>query len=123
MAKTSGSSADTRTVTRRDPLVEITLHQANEKKYRSEYAKAIEIYDRVLEIDPKHARAFHSKGNVLDMLGRYEEAISCYDLALTYDPNNAETLYNKGVTLSKMRCQSEGIECIEQGVSLALGTQ
>jgi tetratricopeptide (TPR) repeat protein len=123
MAETSGFGADALTITRRDPLVEITLHQANEMKYRGDYAKALEIYDRVLEIDPKHARAFHSKGNVLDMLGRSEEALSCYDLALTYDPNNAETLYNKGVTLRKMRCQSEGSECIERGVSIALGAQ
>ncbi|WP_067051427.1 tetratricopeptide repeat protein [Methanofollis ethanolicus] len=123
MAETSGSSADALTVTRRDPLAEITLHQANEMKYRGDYAKAIEIYDRVLEIDPKHARAFHSKGNVLDMLGRSEEAISCYESALTCDPNNAESLYNKGVTLCKIGHQSEGIECIERGVSLALGAQ
>lgn len=123
MPKSNGSGADTRTVTRLDPLTEIKLHQANEMKHRRDYARAIEVYDQVLEIDPKHARALHSKGNTLDLLGRYEEAISCYESALMCDPNNAETLYNKGVTLIKMGCQSEGLECIERGASLSFGTR
>jgi len=123
MPKTYGSGADTRTVTKLDPLAEIKLHQANEMKHRRDYAKAIEIYDRVLEIDPKHARALHSKGNTLDLLGRYEEAVSCYESALMCDPNNAETLFNKGTTLVKVGRQSEGIEFIERGVSLSVGTK
>jgi len=107
----------------RNPFAEITLQQANELKYRNDYANAIEIYDQVLEIDPQNARAFHSKGNAMDLLGRYEEAISCYESALTCDPNNAETLYNKGVTLCKIGRQSEGVECIERGVSISFGNQ
>jgi len=121
MEKTIRPRSDSGIVSMINPHVEIMLRQANEKKYHEDYAKAIEGYDQVLKIDPRHARAFHSKGNVLDMLGRYEEAISCYESALEYDPFNAETWYNKGITLSKMGCKNESIEFIQRGLSLAIG--
>lgn len=111
-----------RIVTNINPYTEINLHKANEMKYRGDYEQALTIYDQVLSIDPRNARAHHAKGNIMDILGNHEEAVSCYDSALECDPLNAETWYNKGVTLSKMGCQDEGIECIRQGVSLAIGT-
>ena len=49
----------------RNPFAEITLQEANEMKYRNDYAIAIEIYDQVLEIDPQNVRVFHSKGNAM----------------------------------------------------------
>lgn len=118
----NGMNTTARVVTILNPYAEIILHQANEKKYQGDYEQALTIYDQVLSIDPKNARAHHAKGNIMDILGNHEEAVSCYNSALECDPLNAETWYNKGVTLSKMGCQEEGIECIRQGVSLAIGT-
>ncbi len=105
-----------------NPYVEIILHQANEMKHRGDLTKALEIYDQVLLIDPQNARACHSKGNVMDMLGRYKEAVACYEMALEIDPLHAEAWYNKGVTLSKMGCDNDGVECIQKGISLAVGS-
>lgn len=122
MAQMSPSGAETRIVTL-DPHEEIMLHQANEMKYRNEYVKAIRIYDQVLQTNPRHATALHSKGNALDMLGRYDEAVSCYDSALKCDPSNAETWYNKGVTLKKMGNEKDASDCMMTGVSIAIGHQ
>jgi tetratricopeptide (TPR) repeat protein len=121
MEETIRSRSDSGTVSMLNPHVEIMLRQANEMKHREDYTKAIEAYDQVLKIDPRHARALHSKGNVLDMLGRYEEAISCYDSALECDSLNAETWYNKGITLNKTGCKNESIKCILRGLSLSIG--
>ena len=121
MEETIRTRSDSGTVSMLNPHVEIMLRQANEMKHREDYAKAIEVYDQILQIDPRHARTFHSKGNVLDMLGRYDEAVSCYELALDCDPHNAETWYNKGITLNKMGCRNDSIECILRGLSLAIG--
>jgi tetratricopeptide (TPR) repeat protein len=121
MEETMRSRSDSGTVSMINPHIEIMLRQANERKYHEDYAKAIEGYDQVLKIDARHVRAFHSKGNVLDTLGKYEEAISCYELALECDPYNAETWYNKGITLLKMGCKKDSFECIQRGLSLAIG--
>ncbi len=106
-----------------NPHAEIILHQASEMKHRGDLTRALEIYDQVLEIDPQNVRACHSKGNVMDMLGRYKEAVDCYDLALERDPLHAEAWYNKGVTLTKMGCEEDGVACIQRGISLAIGAR
>ncbi|MDD1727683.1 MAG: tetratricopeptide repeat protein [Methanospirillum sp.] len=123
MGGETGSGIENRIIHVIDPHVEIILRQANELKLRQEYEKAITIYDQVLELDPRNARGFHSKGNVFDILGRYEEAIVCYESALECDPLNAETWYNKGVTLTKMGSSQEGNECIHRGISIATGAE
>ncbi len=121
MTKVEGSGRSNRIITLRNPYAESILKQANNLKNQSEYAKAIDLYDRVLAIEPGNHRAFHSKGNALDMSGHFEEAVVCYDSALECDPFNAETWYNKGVTLLKLGRQDEGDFCIERGISFAFG--
>jgi tetratricopeptide (TPR) repeat protein len=120
MPEIQGFSAPGRIVTITNPYVELTLHQAMDMRMQGNYQDALEVYDRVLEMDPYEARAYHGKGDILDYLGRYDEAISCYDSALECDPSNAETWYNKGVTLRKAGRMEEGAECMFQGVSRAL---
>ena len=53
------------------------------------YEKAVQCYDRALEIDPKGADVWNNKGVALDALGRYDEAVQCYDRALEVDPKYA----------------------------------
>ena len=120
MADNQDFNVTGRIVTITNPYAEIILHQAHEMKNQGEYLKAIEIYDQVLEIDPRNSRAHHSKGDIFDLMGRYQDAIACYDSALECDPFNAETWYNKGVTLNKMGCSDDSTECIHKGVSLAI---
>ena len=85
---------------------------------RKKYEKAIECYDRALEINPNFVEAWNNKGNVLDELGRYEEAIECYDKALEINPNYAEAWNNKGVTLSMLRRYEEAIECFDRALEI-----
>jgi tetratricopeptide (TPR) repeat protein len=109
-----------RILTFTNPHIEIMLHMAHEMKMLGDYEKALEIYDRVIEMDPRNARAYHVKGNIYDLTGRYDEAITSYNAALERDPLNAETWYNKGVTLRKMGRKDESDECLLEGVSRAL---
>ena len=120
MADFQGFSSTGRIVTITNPYAEIILHQAHEIRDQGDYLKALEIYDQVLEIDPRHAQAHHNKGDIYDLMGKYEDAVACYDSALECDPFNAETWYNKGVTLSKMGCPDDSAECIHNGVYLAV---
>ena len=41
--------------------------------------KALQSYDKALELNPYYVYAWSSKGNALSNLGRYKEAIDCYD--------------------------------------------
>lgn len=58
--------------------------------------KALEAFDRTLELDPNHYRAAINRGNALMNLGRHEEAIAAYDHALELNPNADLAWANRG---------------------------
>jgi tetratricopeptide (TPR) repeat protein len=66
------------------------------------YEEAIPCYDKCLEIDPNHTRAWIGKGNTLFGLGRYEEAITCYDKAIKINPGDSLALNNRDLALTKL---------------------
>ena len=49
-----------------------------------EYTKAIEYYDKAIELNPQYAVAWDNKGMVLARLGKYNEAVKCYDKAMIF---------------------------------------
>lgn len=52
--------------------------------------EAVEYYTKCLELNPKDAEAWDSKGAALYALKRYEEAINCFDRALEIAPDSEE---------------------------------
>jgi tetratricopeptide (TPR) repeat protein len=60
-----------------------------------EYEKAIECFDRVLEVDKNDEFAWTSKGSALYSLKRYDDAVSCFDRALEIDPQSLEAVQFK----------------------------
>jgi tetratricopeptide (TPR) repeat protein len=98
-------------------LFQIAAEAANDGAYE----KALEYLEQVLNTNPKHAMAWHVKGDCLDNLGKCEEALRSYDTAITLDPIDAETWFNKGLTLKKLGREKDSQCCVEEAVKLALG--
>jgi len=63
------------------------------------YEEAIASFDKALEIKPKFADVWNSKGDALRGLKKYEEAVTSYDKAIEADPKNAGAWVNKGIVL------------------------
>jgi len=51
---------------------------------KKDYQKAIECYDKAIEIDPDLAPAYLFKGLMLSALGKYQKAIECFDEAIEH---------------------------------------
>jgi tetratricopeptide (TPR) repeat protein len=102
---------------------EIWIQHGDEMMHKGDLSKAMEYYDHALEGSSNHtlARAWHSKANALDSMGKHEDAIRCYDNSLKCDDQNAECWFNKGLTLKKMGKEDEGLACINLGVQIAMG--
>jgi tetratricopeptide (TPR) repeat protein len=66
------------------------------------YDDALELYDKVLGIEPKHVSALYNKANLLVKIEKYLEAISCYEKVVQIDPTNIPALYNKRIALEKV---------------------
>ena len=61
------------------------LNKGNEFAKRGNYPKAIEAYDKAVEIDPQNAKAWYNKGVALGELERHQEALEAYDKAIEID--------------------------------------
>jgi serine/threonine protein kinase/tetratricopeptide (TPR) repeat protein len=60
------------------------------------YEEALAVYERVIQMDPRDARAYSNKGSALRKLKRYKEALEAYERALTIEPKSAFVWISKG---------------------------
>ena len=52
----------------------------------NQYDKALQSYNRSLELDPEYGYGWFSKGVTLQNMQHYDEAKVCFEKALLYDP-------------------------------------
>ena len=88
-------------------------------EYNREYGKAVECYDKGLEIDPTSAAAWNNKGSSLNSLSRFEEALICYNKALEIDPRYAFAWNNKGNSLHRLGRFEEALICRDKALEIA----
>ena len=65
----------------------------------SMYYKALETFNKTIEMNPKSHDAWYLKGLTLHILGEYDKAIYAYDEAINLDPNDSQSWYQKGYAL------------------------
>ena len=78
--------------------------------------EALPYLDRALNIDPRFALAWGTKGNVLSLLGRSQDAIRCYDKALAIDSRNSSVWGNKAITLGGLGRHEEALVCCDKAL-------
>ena len=85
----------------------------------SEYNKAIEFFDKAIEIEPDHASAWYNKGVALSKLGRYDEELKAYDKAIEIKPDHASACwYNKACAYSLKRDKENALKSLSKAIEL-----
>ena len=105
-------------ISRKELELKVHILKGNEYYYKKEYNKAIQCYDKAIEIKPNNAEAWNNKGNTLYRSGKHNEAIHCYDKAIEIKPNNADAWYNKGNTLYRSGKHNEAIHCYDKVLAI-----
>lgn len=82
------------------------------------YEKAVDWYDRSLQLDPNNINSLHNKGYTLNEMNNYEEAIPLFDKVLTLDADFAFAYCNRGLAKIKSGKMAEGLQDIDQGIVL-----
>ncbi len=78
----------------RDPDNPVFISQlAIERMQTGDYARAVELFDRVLERAPGDPATLTSRGHALKTWGRSEEAIASYQAACQSDPAHGDAWY------------------------------
>jgi len=85
------------------------------KKY---HEKAIDCYDKALEIDPKYADAWGAKGWLLHEMDRSHEAVRCYDRAIEIKPKTPRFWNNRGVAFEDLKNSYEALRCYEKAIDI-----
>ena len=80
--------------------------------------KALEDYNRAIEIDPQAAGGYLGLGNALNILGRYEEALVAYNRAISIDPKLANAYANRAIAYSHLKEYEKAIVDYEKCLQL-----
>jgi tetratricopeptide (TPR) repeat protein len=62
----------------------------------AQWARAVDAYQRVTNLDPRHGPAWNNLGLLHHRMGHYEDARRHYEVAVAADPACAEASYNLG---------------------------
>ena len=66
------------------------------------YNEAIEYFDRILKVDPKHVDALFNKGRALHNLNKFNAALICYDNVIRINPRHSKAWRWKGFALRSL---------------------
>lgn len=83
-----------------------------------DFDRAIETFDAVLQVIPRHAVALHLRGLAHDRLGETGQAIANYDRAIELDPTFFDAINDRGILLTRIGRASDGLADFRRLVAL-----
>jgi tetratricopeptide (TPR) repeat protein len=94
------------------------LKKANKYFEEGKYEKAMESYDKLIELDPQSFYAWSNKGFIYSLTKKDDDALKCFDKALEIDSYNADVWFLRGLVLSKIKKPDEALESFDKALDL-----
>jgi len=85
---------------------------------KGDFIKAIEIFEKIVDISPEVLTAWYNMGIAYQYLGNYHKAIDLYKIALNIDPKLSEAWYCLGVAYFKLGNRREAMSAIKNAKKL-----
>ncbi len=85
---------------------------------RQDYRRAIQIWNRVVQLDPKLAMAYSNRGGAYRDLDQPQRAIQDFDQAIRLDPNDTAAYNNRGVAYADLGQRQRAIQDYDQAIQL-----
>lgn len=82
------------------------------------HEKAMETYDKSLQMNPENQSSLNNKGYTLNLLNRFEEAIHFFDKAIEIDKGSAYSYNNRGLSKIKIGNDEDGLRDINHSLEL-----
>jgi type IV pilus biogenesis/stability protein PilW len=90
------------------------VHFASQK----EISKALQAYQKVLEIDPKYVEAHNNLGLLYQEMGDGEKAQKAYQTALGINPNYEKALNNLGILYYGQGHYEDSLDCFRKALGV-----
>jgi tetratricopeptide (TPR) repeat protein len=84
----------------------------------AQYERAVQCYDRAIQIRPDYAEAHMLRGVALAALGRNEEALAGFDRAVHTRPDSAKAHCLRGVVLGELGRNEEELAAFDRAVQI-----
>jgi tetratricopeptide (TPR) repeat protein len=94
------------------------MTQALSRSTLGDYVRALELFDRVLRIEPGNQKALLGKGVAYRRLNKIASAIECLNQVLEIDAENQAALLNKGGLLEGQERWEEALYCYNKLVEI-----
>lgn len=78
--------------------------------YLKQYERAIQDYNKAIQLNPNYAVAYNNRGNAYSDLRKYERAIQDFDKAIELKPNYEYAYYWRGWVYEKMKEYKKALE-------------
>lgn len=83
--------------------------------------KAIEDYNRALDIDPDQPSVHYDLAQTFRQVNLREQAVKEYQLATKYDPRMAKAYNNMGITLRELKHYDEAVQAFRKVIDVSPG--
>ena len=80
--------------------------------------QAIKDYDKLIELDPKNAVVYFSRGTAYGRLGNDQQAIKDFDKSIELDPKNAVVYSDRGYTYFRLGNDQQAIKDYDKAIEL-----
>ncbi len=94
------------------------FNQGLNKAQAGDFLAAIQLYTKVIEINPDLYLAYDNRGLALRDLGKYEEAITDFTKAIDIQPDDYQAYNGRGATLSDLGRYEEAIADFTQAIQI-----
>ena len=83
-----------------------------------QYEKALELYSKMVNLEPENAVAYCNRAYIFSQLGQDEKAIEDYSRAIELDPNDADFFCGRGRVYNKLGKPMKAIEDYEKAIQI-----
>ena len=80
--------------------------------------KAINCFEKAIQINPNSANAYYSLGVIFAQLGESQKAINCFEKAIQINPNHIDAHNNLGTILNELGESQKAISCYEKAIQI-----
>jgi type IV pilus assembly protein PilF len=85
---------------------------------KGEPHKAIEYYQKAIQVQPLYSRSYHNMGIAFESLGQWEKAIENYKRSIRYAPDNPASYFFLGRLYAKLNKPSLAARNLEETIRL-----
>jgi predicted O-linked N-acetylglucosamine transferase (SPINDLY family) len=100
------------------PAWDELFQQAQTLQQQGQLERAIELYEKCVELAPERAEAYYKRANALNALGRLELALEDYDRAISRNPSYTYAFCNRGSVLERLERRDEALVSFERALEL-----